>query len=835
MLRKNTLPLRLVAVSVLVFGILFSIYSGQALKNDAEKAWFNQATWSAEKATNSCLSWFALLQTQLRGVAALFYGSDLVTGEEFYDVLDVIEVVGSFPFHSIGFATRDPMAYSDEYIVTLSSDTNSILSPGVDLTQNEQIFSAIQTAQSFPGEVILSHPFEDAEGNILFSLLLTAHNFDREGILIATVNLLELLGDLGTLHIPKGLHLSTIQMTGMFDATPKIFFKPESLPEALYRKFYIRVDSGKSHLAFFWDITSDFYGGVAVGAGWLVQVAGSLLSLMLSALLLFLVKENAWVKRKVEERTAELSAAVEKINDEIIEKKYAEKALKASETRLKALSDASFEAIILSDNGICVDLNNTAVNMFGYPREEALGSPYSLVFSPEQLKQVNEKIQLGGETPYEAIATRKDGSVLPLLVRGRTIDHFGRDIRVTAMTDITDRKQAEEEKEKLSEQLHTAKKMESIGLMAGGVAHDLNNILSGIICYPELMLKTLDEDSRLRKPIEAIHESGQRAATVVADLLTVARGAATTREICSLNSLALEYLDSPEYEKLKSFHPAITYKYELAAEHHTISCSPVHIKKCLMNLVTNAAEAMVDKGVVVVSTYNQDIAEVSADEHEKETGQYVVLSVQDDGPGIPHADLEHIFEPFYTRKEMGKSGTGLGLTVVWNTLEDHNGKVLVESSEKGTCFKLCFPVSNEKISVQTQEKIDFGDLTGNNEHILIVDDEDHLRDIATQMLLGFGYRVDSVSSGELAIDFVRNTPVDLLVLDMLMKPGINGYKTYKEILKQYPDQKAIVASGFSENEDVKATIRLGADCLLKKPYSTDQLGFAVKNAINGIS
>jgi len=835
MLTRATLPLRLVAVSVLVFGIIFSIHSGEILKNDAEKAWFNQATWAAEKATNSCLSWFALLQTQLRGVAAPFYGSAFVTEEEFYDVLDITEVDGSFPFHSIAFATKESGAYSDNYVVTLSSDTKSILSPGVELAQNEHVYSAIQVAQSFPGEVVLSHPFEDSRGNLLFCLLMTAHNSDREGIVIAAVNLLELLGDLATLHIPIGLHLKTIQMTGMFDATAQTFYKSLTLPASLDREFHIRVDSGKSNLAYFWGITADFYGGAAVGYGWLVQIAGSLLSLILSAVLLFLVKENVRVKRKVQKRTIELSAAVEKINDEIVEKNKAEMALRESEKRLKALSDASFEAIFLSDDGICIDLNNTAVDMFGYSREDAIGLPASIIFSPEQMENVANSIQTCDETPYEVVATRKDGTVLPLLVQGRKIDHLGREIRVTAMTDITDRKQTEEEKEKLSEQLHQAKKMESIGLMAGGVAHDLNNIFSGIICYPELMLKTLAKDSPLRRPLEAIHESGQRAATVVADMLTVARGAATTREIYNLNSLAQQYLDSPECEKLKLLHPKITYQCEFAAEQADISCSSVHVKKCLMNLVTNAAEAIVGEGTVVVSTHNQNIDEISGCEQASEMGKYVVLSVKDSGLGISSTDMEHIFEPFYTRKEMGRSGTGLGLTVVWNTLEDHGGKVLVESSDKGTCFKLCFLVSKEKNSVQTQKNIKVRDLTGNNEHILIVDDEAHLREIATQMLLSFGYIVDSVSSGELAVDFVKKTPVDLLVLDMLMDPGMNGYQTYREILKQYPNQKAIVASGFSENDDVKATILLGAAVLVKKPYSEDQLGLAVKNAIDGSS
>jgi CheY-like chemotaxis protein len=190
-------------------------------------------------------------------------------------------------------------------------------------------------------------------------------------------------------------------------------------------------------------------------------------------------------------------------------------------------------------------------------------------------------------------------------------------------------------------------------------------------------------------------------------------------------------------------------------------------------------------------------------------GNYVVLDIRDTGSGILEKDRGHIFEPFYSRKVMGRSGTGLGLTVVWNTMQDHNGTTLVESSEKGTSVQLYFPVSKEKGAVQnvsngTEKPV------RSSEHILIVDDEPQLRDIASQMLEAIGYTVGSVCSGELAIQFVKETPVDLIVIDMLMEPGINGRQTYEEILKLYPDQKAIIASGFSESDDVKATLHLGA-------------------------
>lgn len=388
-----------------------------------------------------------------------------------------------------------------------------------------------------------------------------------------------------------------------------------------------------------------------------------------------------------------------------------------------------------------------------------------------------------------------------------------------------------DDKVQAQEALNRAKRMESIGLMAGGVAHDLNNILSGIVGYPELLLHNLPKDSKLREPIEAIRESGHRAATVVEDLLTVARGAASVREHHELNSLIQEYLDSPECKKLKSLHPNITYYQQLVATQSGLLCSSVHIKKCLMNLVTNAAEAIAGSGEVTVSTFNTQITAAASINNDLEEGSYVVFSIQDTGSGISGTDVAHIFEPFYTQKIMGRSGTGLGLTVVWNTMEDHNGKVFVESDENGTCFQLYFPVAEKKSVIQVKND-NAEELYHINEHILIVDDEPPLRDLASQMLRTMGCNVDSVSSGESAVEFIKKNPVDLILLDMLMEPGMNGRQTYEEIIKLYPNQKAIIASGFSENDDVKATLRLGASGFIKKPYSMNQLGRAVKEALS---
>ncbi len=419
------------------------------------------------------------------------------------------------------------------------------------------------------------------------------------------------------------------------------------------------------------------------------------------------------------------------------------------------------------------------------------------------------------------------------LYRNWKLAQFNRqiqDVNKALQKEITERVEAEEKRTELEKQLFQAQKMESIGLMASGVAHDLNNILSGIVGYPDLLLPGLPKDSELRSPILAIQKSGQRAATVVADLLTVARGAASTLDVYDIDTLIDEHIHSPEYQKLMSLHPGIKCQTQFTASHTAVFCSPVHVRKCVMNLIINAAEAINNNGTITVSTCNESVADGNKDKIKPD--EYLVVTVQDTGAGISAKDLGHIFEPFYTKKAMGRSGSGLGLAVVWSSMEDHNGRVLVESDDNGTCFRLFFPVSKKKSTVSVKdEKIK--DLNGTGERILIVDDENQLRDLASQMLQSKGYKVDSVSSGESAVAFVADNQVDLLVLDMLMEPGMNGHQTYEHILKLFPDQKAIVASGFSESSDVKATLQLGATAFIKKPYTMDQLARAVKEALSG--
>jgi CheY-like chemotaxis protein len=249
-----------------------------------------------------------------------------------------------------------------------------------------------------------------------------------------------------------------------------------------------------------------------------------------------------------------------------------------------------------------------------------------------------------------------------------------------------------------------------------------------------------------------------------------------------------------------------------------------------MNLVSNASEAIDGAGSVVLSTTNRYIDGPLKGYDQVNIGEYAVLTVADNGPGISADDLQRIFEPFYTKKVMGRSGTGLGLTVVWNVIQDHCGYIDVVTDKGGSKFELYFPVTEE--SVKNREfPVPIEDLYGHGETVLVIDDVKSQREISCEMLEALQYKATSVSGGEEAVDYLKEHSVDLLLLDMIMDPGINGRETYEKIKKIHPHQKAIIVSGFAETEQVTEALKMGAGRYLKKPLILEELGLALKEEL----
>lgn len=484
----------------------------------------------------------------------------------------------------------------------------------------------------------------------------------------------------------------------------------------------------------------------------------------------------------------------------------------------------------VTSEGRIVYANAIAVSIIEIPEEKLLGSHFIDLFVDDNRNRVAELMKPSGDKPQistEEFPVRLNGYKIAL--QFLPIDEYAA-TSLIIINDLTLRLKAEEEKKKLETQLHRAQKIEAMGIMAGSVAHDLNNILSGIVSYPELLLMNLSEDSPLRKPIKTIQESGMRAADVVEDLMTVARGVFRSKEILNLNTVVGKHLKSIEHQKLEKTYSFINFKTDLDPNLLNIMGASTQINKTLFNLLANASEAIDKTGTVTISTMNRYLDESLKGYEDVRIGEYAILTVSDDGSGIFPEDLERIFEPFYTKKVMGRAGTGLGLTVVWNTLQNHNGYINVKSSEQGTIFDLYFPVTREEVVVEGK-KVPLKDYLGSGEKVLIVDDEDRQREIASEMLNKLGYDVESVDSGENAIEYVKKHPVDLIILDMVMPKGINGRKTYVEIIKIRPGQKAIITSGWAKTKEIDSTQALGAGKYIKKPYTLEKIGVEVKREL----
>lgn len=500
------------------------------------------------------------------------------------------------------------------------------------------------------------------------------------------------------------------------------------------------------------------------------------------------------------------------------------------EVILDNVSEGIFE---LNINKKIIYANKFIHKLTGLSDNELLGLYFYELFEYPHKIRVKDMLNLINNGP------QKISEDMPVILKGKIvsmnllpINYKEHESIVVILNDITKSKKAEEERRNMQERLQRFDKMNALGELAGGVAHDLNNVLGSLIGYSELLLMKTDASSPAMHSIMNIINSGEKAAAIVQDLLTMARRNVYTEKVVNLNSIIRNYLMTPEYDKLRSFHPDVKIRTDLKSDLLNIMGSSVHLDKMIMNLVANAAEAMPKGGILSITTDNQYMdRSIEGYDHIRE-GEYTVLSVSDTGEGISASDMKLIFEPFYTKKVMGRSGTGLGLAVVWGTVKDHNGYINVQSEEKiGTTFTLYFPVTREEIS-EDRVLTPKTEYMGNGESILVVDDVDSQRELAALMLSKLNYNVAVVSSGEEAIEYLKTNKADLIILDMIMNPGIDGLDTYKLIIEIHPKQKAIIVSGFSETDRVSQTLKLGAGAYVGKPYLMEKIGLAVRKELD---
>ncbi|PTN34499.1 response regulator [Desulfonatronum sp. SC1] len=514
--------------------------------------------------------------------------------------------------------------------------------------------------------------------------------------------------------------------------------------------------------------------------------------------------------------------------------------LSRSETYLKSIFDACPDAIFIldSESWKISDVNDSAVAIYGGRRLDFLGRDFAAFSNPEveAVGQWLDKTRREGPQRFEQQTRRLDGSLFWAAFHVN-FSLIGGESRFIVMTrDVSRRKQAEEDREKLQAQLLQAQKMEAVGTLAGGVAHDFNNLLQAMSGNIQLLQWNRHGDSPEAKRLNTVSRSIERATRLVRQLLLFSRKAVVKRERIDLNQIVTESVAMLERTIPRMIHVEV----HLAADLWPIEADPVQVEQVLLNLGSNAADAMPDGGRLAFQTENVDLTADFARTHlDAEPGPYVLLCVTDTGCGMDKGTMDQIFDPFFTTKEVGR-GTGLGLATVYGIIKNHGGSVLCYSEpSQGTIFRIYWPAALDQTTAAVHEpEPDFQrgpavrEPSGGLETILVVDDEADILELTAEALQSLGYAVLTASSGEeaLALYAENKAGVDLIVLDLGM-PGMGGRQCLRELVRLDSRVRVLIASGYaaaSLSDEVRSD---GAADFIAKPYQLADLVIRVREIL----
>jgi PAS domain S-box-containing protein len=539
-----------------------------------------------------------------------------------------------------------------------------------------------------------------------------------------------------------------------------------------------------------------------------------------------LKKAHAELERRVRERTVELERSNAALQDEIEERRKAEQALRDSEERLRAIAATAADAIILADDqGRITFWNPAAETIFGYGSGQVVGRELLTLIIPDRLQ---ERFKIGlenyrrtGRGPasgrtMELTARRKNGEEFPVEISISSMSVQGRWLALGIIRDVSDRKKIEEE-------LFKARKLESVGILAGGLAHDFNNLLTGILGNISLVGACSDLDREAQENLEEARKASLQARSLSSRLLTFAKGGAPVKETIALADLVK---DSAGFALTGS---RVVADCRMPGDLWFVEADPGQIGQVIQNLVLNADQAMPGGGKMTVGAENvrpgENLPAGLA------PGRYVRLYVRDSGPGIPAENVQKIFDPYFSTKAQG---SGLGLTTVFLITRNHGGIVTVDTAPgKGTTFSAYLPASDREPPAADVKRSAARPGGG---RILVMDDSPVVLRAAVKMLEFMGYEVQAAPDGAVALALVeksvkKKAPYDAIIMDLTVPGGMGGLEAIEHLLRMDPEARVVVSSGYTEDPVMADFESYGFAGVLTKPYSMEELGSVLERVM----